>query len=328
MPTNLPPEYYKIEQQMKEADSVSEKLTLMDEMMSVIPKHKGTDKLRADLRKKISKLKTTPQSKKGGARKESVFNISKEGAGQVVLIGPPNVGKSALVDALTNASPQVSESPMTTWAPLPGMMPIKDIQVQLIDTPHLNNDYVDKDYFDLLRRCDLILLVTDVQGDPFAQLEECSKILEDQNIAPLRLKDSFSDRPKMRFKPVHVLANKTDSDEFDENIEIFEELLDDNWPYIPVSAITGRNFEQLADVIIERLDVIRVYSKTPGKPADMEIPFVLKKGDTVEEFAIKVHKEIAQKMKTARVWGHNVFDGQMVQRDHQLADGDIVEVNI
>lgn len=328
MPTNLPPEYYQIEKQFREAQTSSEKLALLEEMMSVVPKHKGTDKLRADLRKKMSKLRTSPQSKKGAARKESAFSISKEGAGQVVVIGQPNVGKSSLVKTLTKATPEISASPHSTWTPTPGMMPVLDIQVQLIDTPPLNREYVDKDLFDLIRRADLSLLVVDIQSDPFQQLEESAAILEDNRIAPLRLKHLYTDDRKMTFKPVHVLANKTDSDEFDENVEIFDELLEDNWPYLAVSAETNRNLDRLKQAVLERLEVIRVYAKTPGKPADMSAPFVLNKGDTVEDFAAKVHKDFAEKMKHARIWGTDVYDGQMVQRDHLLFDGDIVEINI
>jgi ribosome-interacting GTPase 1 len=328
MPTNLPPNYFSIEKQFKEAQSTEEKLGYLEEMMSIIPKHKGTDKLRAELRKKISKLKTSPQSKKGAARKESVYSIGKEGAGQVVVLGPPNVGKSSLVANMTNAAPEISASPHTTWKPMPGMMPIEDIQIQLVDTPPLNPEYMDKGLFDLTRRADLVLLVVDIQSDPFQQLEESAAILAENRIAPVRLKHLYPDHPRMTFLPVHVLANKNDSDEFDENVEIFDELLEDNWPYLPVSSQFSRNLDIVKKVVFERLEIIRVYSKTPGKPADMKAPFVLNKGDTVEQFAAKVHKDFAQKMKNARIWGSNVYNGQMVQRDHELCDKDIVEVHI
>ncbi|MBU2511922.1 TGS domain-containing protein [bacterium] len=328
MPANLPPGYFEIEKRLKDAKTPSEKVSCLEEMMSVIPKHKGTDKLRAEIRKKISKLKVSPQSKKGATRKESAYNINREGAGQVIISGPPNVGKSSLVAVLTNATPEISDSPHSTWKPTPGMMSIHDIQIQLIDTPPLNRDYVDKDLFDLIRRSDLLLLTVDIQGDPFQQLEETADILKQNRIAPVRLKDRYPDQPRMTFLPFHVLANKNDSEQFDENVDIFAELLEDDWPYLPVSAKTGRNMELLKKVIFERLEIVRVYSKTPGKPADMKAPFVLKRGDTVEQFAAKVHMTFAEKMKHARIWGDNVYDGQLVQRDHQPNDGDIVEIHI
>lgn len=327
MPANLPPEYYDIEQQFREAQTTGEKIELLEQMMKVIPKHKGTDKLRADVRKRISRLKTSPQSKKGAARKESPFIIAREGGGQVAVIGPTNSGKSSLVAALTNATPEISVSPHTTWKPVPGMMHVKDIQIQLLDTPPLSRDYMDRGIIDLIKRADLCLFVVDIQGDPFEELEDLTTLLAENKIAPIRLKDRYSDDPKMTFRPFHVLANKNDDESTDENVEIFCELLEDNWPLLPVSAETGRYLDTLRSMVFDRLEIIRVYSKTPGKPADMDAPFVLKKGDTVEEFAIKVHKELAKKMKSARVWGTDVFDGQMVQRDHCLSDGDIVEIN-
>ena len=312
---------------MRDASSPAEKISLLEEMMSIIPKHKGTDKLRAEIRKKISHLKSSPSSKKGGARKESLFNIDKEGAAQIMVIGPANSGKSSLVSALTHANPQISATPHTTWKPTPGMMDIEDIRVQLIDTPPLSKAYVDKEFYSLLRRCDLALLVVDIQSDPFSHLKECANLLEENRIAPVRLVSRYSDVPKMRFLPFHVLANKADNHLFDENVEIFQALLEDAWPYLPVSAVSRRNFDQLGSTILERLEIIRVYSKSPGMPVDKAAPFTLKRGDTVEQFALKIHKDIATKMKYARIWGKNVFAGQKVQRNHPLEDKDILEVH-
>lgn len=328
MPTNLPPEYFKIEKRYKSAVSASEKIEILEEMMAVVPKHKGTDKLRADLRKRLSKLKTSPQGKKNKGKSESAYTISREGGGQVAVVGSPNVGKSALLDTLTNASPEVSPFPHSTWSPLPAMMPYKDIQIQLIDTPPISRDYIKPELFDLIRRVDMILLLADVQADPFSQLEETRDILEEHKIAPLRLKDRYEEQRGMVFIPVQVVLNKNDDDSTAENVEIFFELVEDDWPTTAVSAKTGRNLDELKEVVFQRLDIIRVYSKSPGKPADMKAPFVLKNGDDVEQFALRVHQDFAENLKHARVWGTDVFDGQMVQRDHVLHDEDIVELNI
>ena len=143
MPTNLPPDYYSVEKQYKAATDTAEKIELLEEMMTKIPKHKGTDHLRADLRRKLSKLKAASGSKKGAARHASVYNIGKEGAGQIVIVGAPNVGKSSLVASETNADPDVSVAPFSTWGPTPGMMAIDNIQVQLIDTPPLNTEHIE-----------------------------------------------------------------------------------------------------------------------------------------------------------------------------------------
>ncbi len=328
MPTNLPPEYFEAEARYRAAQSNTEKIARLEDLISTIPKHKGTDKLRADLRRRLSKLKSAAQTRKGVSRHESPFHIDKEGAGQVAVVGPPNTGKSALVAALTNATPEVSPAPFTTWTPTPGMMPVENVQIQLIDTPPLNREYVQPELLDLIRRVDLILLVVDLLTDPIQQLEDTVAILEENHIAPLRLEDRHAERRRLTFVPLLVLANKCDDEDSDEVFEIFLELLDDDWPVLPVSAVTGRNLERLKQAVYERLGIIRVYSKAPGREPDLSAPFVLKKGDTVEEFAGKVHQDFYKNLKTARVWGSGVFDGQLVGRDHVLHEGDVVELRM
>jgi len=328
MPANLPPEYFEVEKRYRTAVTPAEKLACIEEMLAIIPKHKGTDKLRADLRKRVSKLKSAAQAKKSLARHESAYRIDKEGAGQVVVVGATNVGKSALVAALTNAAPEVAAFPRTTWKPTPGMMPLENIQVQLIDTPPLSSEYVDPEMMDLIRRCDLVLLVVDVQTDPLQQLHDTVALLEEHHIIPMRLKDRYTGQRGVSPVPFLIMANKNDDAATDENLDIFKELLDDNWPMVATSVTTGRNLEILKSTIVERLNIIRVYSKSPGKKPDLSAPFVLKKGCTIADFAGKVHQDFAKKLKAAKVWGVAVFDGQLVQRDYVLQDGDIVELQI
>jgi len=327
MPTNLPPEALEAEQRYRAAKSLAEKIACLEEFISLIPKHKGTDKLRADLRRRLSKLKaSSDQARKKAGRRESAFHIEREGAGRVVLVGPPNVGKSALVATLTNARPEVSPAPYTTWEPTPGMMPIENIQVQLVDTPPLTGDYVEPELLNLIRGSDLILLVVDLQTYPIEQLENTVAILQEHRIVPSHWQDRYADQQRITFKPILVLVNKTDDPSWDEDFEILQELLDDEWTLLPVSATTGRNLERLKQAVFERLDIIRVYSKPPGKEPDFSAPFVMKKGGTVEDFAGKIHQEFLEKLKSARVWGSATFDGQMVGRDHVLHDGDVVEL--
>lgn len=328
MPINLPPEALSAEKLYRAAQSTTERIARLEEFIAIIPKHKGTDRLRADLRRKLSKLKDASQTKKGVSRRESAFQIDREGAGQAALVGSANVGKSALVVALTNAAPQVSAAPFTTWQPTPGMMEVEDIQIQLIDTPPLNSDYIDPELAHLIRRVDIILLVVDVQTDPVQQLEDTVALLEGYRIAPLRLKDSYTAEQRMTFVPLLVLANKTDDESIAEVFELFCELLEEDWPVLPVSATTGRNLDSLKRALFERLEIVRVYSKAPGKEPDFSAPFVLKKGNTVEEFAGKVHQDFRKGLKSTRVWGSAAYDGQMVGRDHVLQDGDVVELRI
>jgi ribosome-interacting GTPase 1 len=328
MPTNLPPEYFEVEKRYKSAESVGEKIACLEEMLSTIPKHKGTDKLRADYRRRLSKLKTEAQTKKGASKQVSAFRIDREGPGQAVVIGHDNVGKSSLVRRLTNATPEVSEVPFTTWQPSPGMMPVEDIQVQLIDTPPLNREYVEPELFDLIRRTDIILLMVDLQADPFTQLEETIASLEEHRIIPQHKESLYTEKDRLTFVDLIVLANKCDDSEAEADCQVFAELLEEDWPLLPVSAETGHNLDLMKIKIFNRLEIIRVYSKEPGQEPDLGVPFVMKRGSTVEELAGNVHQDFYHKLKSARIWGSGAFDGQMVPRDYVLQDGDVVELRI
>jgi hypothetical protein len=222
----------------------------------------------------------------------------------------------------------VGDFPHTTWKPTPGMMPLENIQIQLIDTPPLSKAYVDPEMMDLIRRCDLVLLMVDLQTDPLQQLEDTVALLREHGIVPLRLKDRYTDQRGISLVPFLIMANKNDTAATDENLDIFRELLNDNWPMIAASVSTGRHLDLLQVTIVDRLNIIRVYSKSPGKKPDRSSPFVLKKGSTIADFASKVHQDFAQKLKAAKVWGSAVFEGQMVQRDYVLQDGDVVELQI
>jgi ribosome-interacting GTPase 1 len=326
MPTNLPAEYYKVEDRFKVATSPEEKITLLEELISTVPKHKGTDKLRADLRRRLSKLRSGAQGQKKLSRRVSAFQVGREGAGQVAVVGPTNVGKSALVTALTNASPEVAEQPFTTWTPTPGMMLVDNVQIQLIDTPPLNREYVEPALMDLIRRADLILLLVDLQADPIGQLEETLALLGEHNIVSEGSQKADVPAHRVTVLPVLLVVNRNDDPDTDEDFGILCELLGEEWLPLPISAKNGRNLDALKQAVFDELELIRVYAKPPFKEADLSAPFVMKRGGTVEEFAGKVHKDFYQQLKSARIWGSGVFDGQLVGRDHVLQDGDVVEL--
>ncbi len=199
---------------------------------------KIAERKRGDLRRKLSQLKAEAQTRKGASRRNIAFRIEKEGAGQVVVVGVTNVGKSALVAALTNANPEVSEQPYTTWVPTPGMMPIEDVQVQLIDTPPLDRNAIEPELINLIRRADLVLVVVDLQADPLQQLEEATEILAEHRIVSRRLADRYRDQPRLVPLPMLVVVNKNDDERTDGDWEVLRELLADEWDLVPVSAAT------------------------------------------------------------------------------------------
>lgn len=327
MPTNLPPEYYKAEERFRAAGTPQEKVQRLEELISTVPKHKGTDHLRADLRRKLSKLKDAAKSKKKVSRHESIFLIDREGAGQVVVIGPANSGKSALVAALSNAEPEVAQFPFSTWTPTPGMMMVENVQIQLIDTPPLSQEYVDPEMLNMIRRADAALLLLDIQAYPLQQLEDTIALLEEHRIVPERQRDNYPPHQPMTALPFVIAVNKVDDAEWDEEFAVLTELLDEVWrPLLPISIKEERGIEQLQWRVFDVLEIMRVYSKPPLKEPDFSAPFVLKRGSTVEEFAGKVHKDFLENLASARLWGQGVHDGQMVGRDHVLHDGDVVEL--
>ena len=285
MPTNLPPDYFNAERRFREAETPAEKIVLLEEMISIVPKHKGTDHLRADLRRQLSRLREEAQSQKKHGGHASVYHIEREGAGQVALIGPTNVGKSALVCSLTNARPEVSPAPYTTWKPSPGMMLFQDIQIQLIDTPALERNISEPGLFDLVRKADLTCLVVDLQADPLEQVKDSLQLLAEHHIYSQEWIVRPTDDVRRKFIQLIILVNKADEPALDELYEICCDLLDEPIVHMPLSSISGRNFDEFKQYVFDHLGIIRVYAKPYGKEPDLERPFVLRKGGTVIDMA-------------------------------------------
>jgi len=327
MPTNLPPEYFEAERKFRAAESIPAKIVSLEELLGTIPKHKGTDHLRADLRRKLAKLKSEQHKSKNISKHDSEYHIEKEGAGRIILAGSTNVGKSSLLAAVTHATPKISDSPFTTWSPIPGIMEVEKIQLQLIDTPSISQETGKSELFDLIRTADLILLMIDIQAFPIAQFEESLVILEAHKIAPSHLRDNYPQDRSLFFSPMVLIVNKVDSDRQIEDMAVFSDLLEGKWPLISISVFYRKNLDQLGKICIEQLHLIRIYSKPPGEEPDTSQPYVLKKGATIADFAAKVHRDFLEHLKSARVWGKKVYDGQQVSRDYVLDDGDIVELH-
>jgi ribosome-interacting GTPase 1 len=326
MPANLTPEYRRAEQRFRDGKTPHEKLEALEEMLRVIPKHKGTDHLQADLKSRIAKLKK--DSGKKGAHAGFSFLIPREGAGQVAVAGPPNSGKSSLVRALTHATPAVGDFPFTTREATPGMMPFEDIAFQLVDLPPFSRQHVEPWVFDLVRHADLVWLVVD-GNEALDGLEEVRHLLETRNIVlyPAGTTPRLEgDRPRVTKKTLLVLTG-LDKPAVAESIGVVDELLERRWPLVPVSCPTGAGLDRLRRKTFDAFEIVRVYTKQPGKPRDPGAPFTLPRGATIADLTVRIHKDLLGTMKFARVWGSETFDGQAVQKEHVLAEGDTVEIH-
>lgn len=336
MPANLPPDYFAAEKRFREAKSTEEKIAILEEMMSIMPKHKGTDKIYGELKRKMAKLKESKEkeAKKGGRREH--WMVKKEGAGQVVLVGPPNSGKSALLHALTHAHPEVAEYPFTTRMPVPGMMPFEDIQIQLVELPALTAEVMESWLPNAIYMADFLAVVLDLSANTL--LDDVDAIFKQIEAKRIKIVPDIPKKaePGYRYIRSMIIGNKRDIEGAKENVEILKEWL--NTPLTPslsprgegVSVVTcsAENFEtckMIPGEIFKAMKLIRVYPKKPGTKCEKEDPLVLPEGSTVIEAAEHLHRDIAEKLKFARGWGEGIYDGQHLARDFILQDGFIVE---
>jgi len=325
MPANLTPEYFKAEKWFREAATTDEKILALERMLAVMPKHKGTDHLKADLRRKLSKLKEAP-TKKAKAKHVDIFYIPRSGSGQVVLLGTPNCGKSSVVAALTNAKVNVADFPFATTAPVPGMVTFEDIPIQLVDMPPITADYIAPGQVGTYRNCDLIGVVIDLSADVVEQLRICLDFLESRNLLVDAETPALDAHGNPLGKKVFCICTKSDIAKPDA-LQTLKKSCKGRFEFTEISTETGTGVDKLPGVFFKLLNIIRIYAKPPGKPADMNEPFTLPAGSTVMDLACAIHRELAEKLKFARIWGTGVYDGQNAQRNHVLNDKDIIELH-
>ncbi|MFQ6121632.1 MAG: GTPase [Dehalococcoidales bacterium] len=323
MPANLPPQYFEAEKKFRAAKDPAEKIAALEDMLAIMPKHKGTDHLRAELRSRIAKL-TQQAARKTGAQRVSMV-IEKEGAAQVAVIGLPNAGKSQLVATITNASPTVAEYPFTTYAASPGMMEFENIQIQLIDTPPLAPQSLEWWLPPMLRRADALLIMVDLNDAPLDQMEAIMAQLEKMRIS---IGVGKNEEGVLTEKKALIIGNKLDLEGAHESYGALRNKYGGQLPVIAISAKERTGLEELKLKVYQVLDIIRVYTKVPGQKPDFSDPIILERGSTLVDAAEAVHKDFRAKLKYARVWGSGKHDGIMVKRDHILQDGDVIELHL
>lgn len=356
MPTNVTPEFKKAREAFQRARDPSERLDCLKEMLRTLPKHKGTDHLQADLKRRIKELSAELAGPRTGASRTAPAQVvRREGAAQVALIGPPNSGKSSLHARLTGSHSEVAPYPNTTRAPTPGMMPYEDIHFQLVDLPPISTEFMEPWMPNALQPADAALLVVDLatpgcvenvasilerlEGkritltpewtgllDPALLSRDCAPGQEHHASAAPAEDDLIEETFRIRL-PTLLLSNKSDVVDDPSEIDALEDLLDVRFPCLAVSAHTGAGLSAIGPLLFGGLGVIRVYTKIPGHPPDMSRPYTVFRGDTVYDAAQLVHRDLAKSLKFARVWGGGKFDGQQVGRDYELRDGDVIEMH-
>ena len=329
MPANLTQQYLKAEAAYRRASTPEDELDCLQVMLRELPKHKGTDKLNAELKQKISKVKKELQQGKAKGKRAGI-RIPRQGAGRAVLVGGPNAGKSQLVRSLTRAHPEVAPYPFTTHEPAPGMMPWEDVMVQLIDTPPITADVFDPVTQGLMRGADLVLLVADLGSDD--GIEQLQEVVEHLSRTKTRLaRKSYLDENDVgvSYTKTFFLANKIDDPEAADRLELLHEFCKLDFPEFVVSADRGDGLAKLRDAVYKAMDVVRVYTKLPThKEPDFERPFTIHRGGSLMEIAHMIHKDLAANLKHARVWGSHVHDGTAVKGDYILHDKDVVELHM
>ena len=324
MPTNVTPEYERAQERFRQAATDDERLDALQEMLSTIPKHKGTEKVQADIKRRISQLRKS-ETRKGKRKGADPFHVPRSGAGQVILIGPPNVGKSSLVAATTNAPVKVAEYPYTTTFPTPGMCMFEDVQIELIDTPPVVEEHVPAGLMGTIRAADVVCVVADGSAEPLEQADMVLCLLADKGLWLQSLpRNELGTADPSRLSGL-LAVNKMDLSPAG-TAGVLRKLYGESLVVCPVSATTGERLDVLVERFWHLLAMVRVYTKQPGKPPDRKDPYALDIGSTVEDLARAIHRELPEKMKFARIWGDGRIAGQQVHRSEPLRDKDVVEI--
>jgi len=324
MPANLPPEYIKTEKAFRDAKTIDEKIERLEDMIALLPKHKGTDHLFADLKRRLSRLKNQQEATEKKSKRGSYVDIERVGAAQVILVGPPNCGKSSILNVLTNANPEIGLYPFTTHTMQPGMVPYQDIQIQMVDTPPVTSEYMPRHLLGLVRKADGILLICDMGSDTL--LEDTEAVI---NAFKIRHVEFVREKHPSEMDTIltRVIANKMDAPDAHDRLVILQEMFGNKLDIIHISCKKGEEIKELPSMLFKWLKIVRVYTKTPGEKPDLDRPYTVFAGQTVADICALIHKDFLEKLRFARLW-RGKEDPVIVSRNEEVRDGDILELHI
>ncbi|MFN3346927.1 MAG: TGS domain-containing protein [Candidatus Bipolaricaulaceae bacterium] len=327
MPANLTPEFLAARERFNKAKTLEEKLDALQEMLATIPKHKGTEKMQADIKRRIAKLREQmEQARRSGKGGGPTYHVEREGAAQIVLVGPPNSGKSSLLAALTNAAPVIAPYPLSTLKPVPGMMEYEDVQIQLVDLPPITAEYTEGWVYGVIRMADAVALCLDLTSPTWAkEAEEVQALLRARHIV---LTSGPTRQVDWRTVEKRTVAVGLKADLAPHAASAFLAWAGERFPAVCASTVSGDGLEELRTLLFRASGVVRVYTKKPGQPPDFSKPYTIREGATVLDVVKEIHKDFVKRLKYVRLWGSGKFQGQQVPLDHVVQDRDVVEIHL
>ena len=298
MPVNASPHFEKAEVEYLNAETTQQKILCLKKMITLAPKHKGSENLLKQLKTRLKKLKyaNEKESKKAGSTQKGI----KKHDMQAVIIGKTNSGKSSLLSILTNAEPKISENKFTTTEPVIGMMNFEQTNIQLIEIPAIASEHYDKG---LVNTADTILILVN-------KIEQIKEIFG-------KIKNSSGKKI--------IIFNKIDLLKEQEQRKLSATLQSKKYNFVLISVKTKENLDELKEKIFQSFDKIRIYTKEPGK-AKSPKPIIMKPDSTLKDVAEKILKGFSNKVRETRIWGpSSKFPGQKIGLRHKLKNLDVVE---
>lgn len=311
--TNIGAEFFVAEQRFKSAKTVQERIAALEQMISLAPKHKSSEKLLLNLKTRLAKLRGQQERLKAKKAARHSLHIKKEGCGQLVMLGFANSGKSAILRRLTNADVTSTEAPFENAAPVPGMAEHRGVQMQLVELPSVA-EHVTPLASSFVLNADALLLVIDASWEPERQLALLCAELQKHGISLLK--------GRGHFVPNAVVFAKGDL----AGEETKRRLLS-----LAPNAVLFSQRESpdaLKKLMYDVLGVMRVYTKPARGEPDYARPMAMRRGSTVLDAAKAIHKDLYRNFEFARVWGSARFAGQRVSGGYVLKDGDTVEMHM
>ncbi len=359
----------------------NEGIKALEEEISKTKYNKKTQHHIGLVKAKLAKLKEKQEARSSKGKKSEGYDVRKTGDGTVILIGFPSVGKSTLLNDLTNAESKTAAYAFTTLTVVPGIMEYNDAKIQILDVPGIVKGAAagtgrGREVLSVMRSAELAIIMVDVNAPE--HYEVLKKEIYDSHLRlnkrspDVKIKKTGHGGIKVastvKLTKIDAETVKTIMREFkinnadvvirtDVNIDEFIDALEGNKKYIPAIVVINKidlateeqvervvhelkadlaisakdkiYIEQLKELIFEKLNLIRIYLKEPGKEPDMDIPIIISKYSTVRDVCNKLHKDFISKFKFCRIWGKSSkFPGQKLMLEHKMIDKDVIEIHL